>query len=59
MRLPLTVLPTGGFGGQIASAAAAGSAANMVPSASIAVAICFMVSSPFISRHRGTGRVPG
>jgi hypothetical protein len=67
IRLPLTVLPGVGFGGQVvaavagaagaagvagvagagavAAARAAGTAANMIPNATIAVTKCFIVSS--------------
>src|SRR6516162_4143265 len=59
MRLPLTVLPGLGFGGQVVFAArATGSATNMSPNASIAVSKCFMVSSPYSAAGRRRVPVP-
>src|SRR6516164_3967054 len=52
MRLPLTVLPGLGFGGQVVSAArTTGSATNMSPNARIAVSKCFMVFVPLFRRR--------
>ena len=42
-RLPLTIPPGGGFGGQVVSARAACSAINMIPNVSSAVAKRFIV----------------
>src|SRR5215472_6254273 len=51
IRLPLTVLPGLGLGGQVVSAArATGSATNMSPNASIAASRCFTVSPLFCPR---------